>query len=606
MSNGPGLGPSPLVERLLAEQRQRWQRGDRVPVEAYLGRHPALRDNAEAVLHLVFNEVVLRERAGEAPGLGDYQLRFPHLAAELELQFAMDRALGADLLAPPTAVAGAQTPPGPRLPEPTGLPSVPGYEILAELGRGGMGVVYQAWQTSLGRLVALKMVLSGAHAGPEGLTRFRNEVEAVGRLQHPNIVQIHEVGAHDARPYFALEYVEGGSLERELAGTPQPPREAAGLVEILARAMAYAHQKGVVHRDLKPANILLSFIRRSQSGGHAPHAERRLKESVPKITDFGLAKVQVGARIATTKSGAILGTPSYMAPEQARGKGREIGPAADIYALGAILYELLTGRPPFKGGTLEETLLQVLSEDPVPPSRLRPGTPRDLETVALKCLEKEPVKRYPGALDLAEDLRRFLAGEPTAARPVGQAGRLWRWCRRRPAVACLLGLLAAVVVGALVGLTALWRRAETRRAETEVANAEALEYFGVARDAIDGYADRVKEDPQLRRPTCGPCARNSWRPSCPSTSGSPGGRARATPSGPNRRAPMTGSRKSRASLMTRRRRPNSSGRRSTSSSGSAPNTPTSRPTNTSWPSSATTWPRGTSTTRATRTWARAS
>ena len=234
---------------------------------------------------------------------------------------------------------------------------------------------------------------------------------------------------------------------------------------------------------------------------------------MPKITDFGLAKVLVGARSDTTKSGAILGTPSYMAPEQARGKGREIGPAADIYALGAILYELLTGRPPFKGGTLEETLLQVLSEDPVPPSRLRPGTPRDLETVALKCLEKEPVKRYPGALDLAEDLRRFLAGEPTAARPVGQAGRLWRWCRRRPAVACLLGLLAAVVVGALVGLTALWRRAETRRSRDR----------GRQRRGPRVLRRGPRRDRRLRRPRQGGPAAARGRPAAPAQ-GTPGDR----------------------------------------------------------------------------------
>jgi serine/threonine-protein kinase len=306
--------------------------------------------------------------------------------------------------------------------------SIRGYEILGELGRGGMGVVYRARQVSLKRIVALKMILSSAHAGPEERARFVSEAEAVARLQHPNIVQIHEIGEADGCPYFSLEFVDGGTLAHQLNGRPLPPREAAELVETLARAMHAVHQLGIIHRDLKPANVLLTA------------------DGTPKITDFGLAKAVEceasgtgpSALRALTQSGMILGTPSYMAPEQAEGKGRAIGPATDVYALGAILYEMLTGRPPFDGGTLLDTVMQVLSEEPLPPRRRHPGVPRDLETICLKCLAKEPRQRYASARDLADDLQRYLTGEPILARPQGKAGRLLRWASRQPALAATL------------------------------------------------------------------------------------------------------------------------------------------------------------------------
>jgi WD40 repeat protein/formylglycine-generating enzyme required for sulfatase activity/tetratricopeptide (TPR) repeat protein/tRNA A-37 threonylcarbamoyl transferase component Bud32 len=311
-------------------------------------------------------------------------------------------------------------------------PEVPGYEILGELGRGGMGVVYKARQTKLNRLVALKMVLAGHHAGPQELARFRAEAEAVARLQHHNVVQIFEVGEAHGHPFFSLEYCPRGSLHTNLHGTPLPPRKAAGLAEVLARALAAAHAAGVVHRDLKPANVLVA-------------ADGRLK-----VTDFGLAK-RLDDSVGQTASGAIMGTPSYMAPEQAEGKVKEVGPATDVYALGAVLYELLTGRPPFKAATPLDTMLQVLYEEPVRPGQLQPKTPPDLETICLKCLQKEPHKRYPSALALADDLRRFLKGDPVQARPVGRAERLWRWGRRNRTVAVLsaaavLLLLAMAVV----------------------------------------------------------------------------------------------------------------------------------------------------------------
>jgi serine/threonine protein kinase len=315
-------------------------------------------------------------------------------------------------------------------------PSVPGYEILAELGRGGMGVVYQARQTALDRNVALKMILAGAHAGTEERRRFQAEAEAAARLQHANIVQVYEVGEAGGLHYFSLEFCPGGSLADRLRGEPLPSRDAARLTETLARAVQAAHAAGIVHRDLKPANVLLGA------------------DGTPKISDFGLAK-RMDGQPGQTASGALVGTPSYMAPEQAGGRSKDVGPATDVYALGAILYELLTGRPPFRAANPLDTLLLVVSEEPVPPSRLQPGVARDLEAVALKCLEKDPARRYPTAHDLAEDLRRFGTGEPVRARPVSSLERGLRWARRHPAAAGLLAVsglaLLALAGGGVAG-----------------------------------------------------------------------------------------------------------------------------------------------------------
>jgi WD40 repeat protein len=320
----------------------------------------------------------------------------------------------------------------PGAPAPGDRVAVPGYEVLSELGRGGMGVVYRARQTKLGRVVALKMILSGAHAGADDLARFRTEAEAIARLLHPNIVQVYEVGEHDGLPYFSLEYCGGGTLERKLAGTPLPPAEAAALVETLAHAMQAAHERGVIHRDLKPANVLLA------------------EDGTPKITDFGLAKKL--DEQSQTATGAVMGTPSYMAPEQAGG-GKDLGPACDVYALGAILYECLTGRPPFKGPTPLDTIMQVVADEPVPPSRLNSQVPRDLETICLKCLRKGAGQRYATAALLADDLRRFRAGEPIAARPVGRWERAVKWAKRRPAAAALIAVVALAGAALLTGLT---------------------------------------------------------------------------------------------------------------------------------------------------------
>jgi tetratricopeptide (TPR) repeat protein len=331
--------------------------------------------------------------------------------------------------------------------------SIPGYVILGELGRGGMGVVYKARQVLLNRVVALKVLLAGVHAGAETLARFRTEAEAAARLQHPHIVPIHEVGEHDGRPYLVLECVDGGSLKQQLDGTPWPATRAARLAEILARAIHYAHQQGVIHRDLKPANVLLVRTDRPEAPPLGSGGEEGGRYE-PKVTDFGLAKKADSAAstpaTGATQSGAIVGTPSYMAPEQAEGRSKEIGLAVDVYALGAILYELLTGRPPFKAETALETLLQVREDEPVPPRRLQPKVPRDLETICLKCLQRNPCKRYATAQDLADDLRRFEEGQPIQARSVGMGERAVKWVKRRPGAAALVGLIALAVLALLI------------------------------------------------------------------------------------------------------------------------------------------------------------
>jgi serine/threonine-protein kinase len=331
---------------------------------------------------------------------------------------------------------------------------VAGYEILGVLGRGAMGVVYKARQRGLKRIVALKMISAAGHHGPADLARFRAEAVSVAELQHPHIVQIYEVGEDRGHPYFSLEYVEGDSLAKKIGGTPRPPQEAARLVRALADGMEYAHQRGIIHRDLKPANVLLTAA------------------GEPKVSDFGLVK-RLEDDAGQTQSGSILGTPSYMAPEQAEGKIKEIGPHSDIYALGGILYELLTGRPPFRAASILDTLQQVRTSEPIPPSQFQPKVPRDLETICLKCLQKDPTKRYDRAAALGEDLHRFLAGEPIRARPVSRAEWLWRWCRRNPRVAALGGAVLSLLVAWTLTSTLLYRlaRANERAALSHAASA---------------------------------------------------------------------------------------------------------------------------------------
>jgi hypothetical protein len=422
-----------LVEKLCSRFEAGWQRGKRPRLENYR------QDISETIWPVLFREllaleVTYRLRNGERPTAADYAARFPSLQTRIA-------SLLAELLAEGVADPGRTQPYVPEFPlaipvfsdsSTTPAPAIPGHEILGELGAGAMGVVYKARHLRLGRIVALKIIRPNSRMSAAEEARFRTEAEAIARLQHPHIVQIHEIGewrpqrGGAPQPYFALEFCAGGNWGKKLAGAPLPPAEAAAAVETLARAVQAAHDKHIIHRDLKPANVLID-------------ADGRLK-----ITDFGLAK-KLDDHVQTI-SGAVMGTPSYMAPEQAAGLTTRIGRPADVYALGAILYECLTGRPPFRGPSVAATLHQVIHDDPLPPSRLRPGTPRDLETICLKCLRKEPENRYPSAQELADDLGRFRRGEPIRARPVGRAERTLKWARRNRVAT---GLLGAAAVGAL-------------------------------------------------------------------------------------------------------------------------------------------------------------
>ena len=359
-----------------------------------------------------------------------------------------------------------------------------------------MGVVYKARQLKANREVALKMIRAVEHASMQERIRFQIEAEAVARLQHPNIVQLYEVGEIQGQPFFSLEFCSGGALDKHLKTWRPTPNEAAELVETLARAMDYAHLRGVVHRDLKPANVLLTFGRQSPANVTATLTGLScLKDATPKITDFGLAKRTDNAAGDVSQSGAIMGTPAYMAPEQAEGKVRDTGPSADVYALGALLYECLTQRPPFVGATTMDTLRQVLNDEPVPPSRLVPQIPSDLETICLKCLRKEPEQRYWDAEALADDLRRYLDGKPLQARPVGRTERFVKWVRRRPAVASLLSALVVLVVliGFLFVVDYGRRASEQQRARAEDSTREA--------DTQRSKAERLAEDFRVQKET---------------------------------------------------------------------------------------------------------
>jgi WD40 repeat protein/tRNA A-37 threonylcarbamoyl transferase component Bud32 len=408
---------------------------------------------------LLVLELHYRRCRGEQPTTQEYQTRFPDALALIDSLMAADsttdnsrqaEATGPHLHAPATAM----------------LPAIPGYEVLEELGHGGMGVVYRARQVKANRVVALKMILAGRHTALEARLRFQIEAEAVARLQHLHVVRLYEVGEQDGQPFFSLEFCPGGSLKRKWAGRPQPPWEAAALLQKLARAMAAAHAQGLVHRDLKPDNVLLG------------------DDGEPRISDFGLAR-RVDEAGEHTGTGQVMGTPAYMAPEQAEGRTKEAGPAADIYSLGVLLYEALTGRVPFRGETMRQTLEMVCTQKPARPRRLRPGIPRDLETICLKCLRKEPEQRYATARELADDLGRFLDGRPIRARRTGWAERAVKWVRRRPGLA---GLWTAVLLVAAVGLAAFaWQFRETRNEAwlKGQANDQLEEKVGELNDEVD-------------------------------------------------------------------------------------------------------------------------
>ncbi|HKS37138.1 MAG TPA: serine/threonine-protein kinase, partial [Verrucomicrobiae bacterium] len=354
------------------------------------------------------------------------------------------------------------------------------YELLEEVARGGMGIVYRARQRSLNRMVAIKMILAGEFASSEFVRRFRHEAAAAASLQHAHIVAIHEVGEASGQHYFSMDLVEGRNLAELVRDQVLPARRAATYVKTIAEAVHFAHEKGILHRDLKPSNILIDTF------------------DQPRITDFGLAK-EFRSGAEPTQSGQALGSPPYMPPEQAVGKHAVASPASDIYSLGAILYHLLTGRPPFQGETLHQVLLQVQGTEPIAPRRLNPGVPEDLQTICLKCLEKDPTRRYPTARDLADELGRFLRDEPIAARPIGAVDRVWRWCRRRPAVAALsASVLLLLLVVAFGSSFAVWRVDRARQAEhaanrdlrqtVNLLELERAEDFFDAHDAAFGVA----------------------------------------------------------------------------------------------------------------------
>jgi len=318
------------------------------------------------------------------------------------------------------------------------------YELLEETARGGMGVVYKARQVSLDRTVAVKMILAGEFATPEFVQRFRIEAAAAAVLHHPNIVAIHEVGVHAGQHYFSMDFVDGPSLAALVGHVPLPAKRAAQYVNHIAEAIHYAHEQGILHRDLKPSNVLIDA------------------NDQPCITDFGLAKRLEGGT-SLMLSGQMVGSPNFMPPEQATAKHGKVGRYSDVYGLGGILYHLLTARPPFQADSLEVVVNQVLTVEPISPRMLNPTVPRDLETICLKCLEKEPVRRYATAQALADELDRFLNGQPVLVRPIGRAGKAWRWCRRQPVQASLIGALALVLMLGMIGIAWQWRRAEQER-----------------------------------------------------------------------------------------------------------------------------------------------
>ena len=411
------------LNQIIAEYLEAAEAGRAPDRQELLDRHPDLADELRSFFtdHDRMKELAGPERpVGQVPAPGE------PVAGGPTLPFSDTESADAATLPPQDAkVMSADEAPAPG----TRVRYFGDYELLEEIARGGMGVVYKARQMSLNRIVALKMILAGQLAGEEDVKRFHAEAEAAANLDHPGIVPIFEVGEHEGQHYFSMGYVEGSSLSAKVSDGPLPPKEAAEYTCKVAEAVAYAHGQGVIHRDLKPANVLLD------------------REDQPRVTDFGLAK-RVEGESDLTATGQILGTPGYMPPEQASGKLDQIKETSDVYALGAILYTLLTGRPPFQADNPLDTLMQVLEQEPVSPRQLNPKVPRDLETIALKCLEKDARRRYGSAQEMAHELRRFLNGEPIVARPISRTERAWRWCKRNPIVATLS---AAVIVSVLAG-----------------------------------------------------------------------------------------------------------------------------------------------------------
>jgi WD40 repeat protein/serine/threonine protein kinase len=495
------------------DQIESWRKGTRTTAEAYFQTHPELRGDPRA-FSLVLSELRLSRDAGHATSLDDLGRRFPEFHSQIGLLQTEQKANGngaawaAEPLGPtrpleatPTVrlLSGWLTTPSDgdraaqwrlepvqkekekeRAPsEPPRVERVGPFHIQRTLAYGGMGVVYQALDTRLNRPVALKMVLSGQHAESQALARFRGEALAVARLQHPNIVQIHEVSEHEGLPYIALEFVEGCNLQQYINGKPMAPERAAELTRILASTVEFAHQRGIIHRDIKPGNILIAA------------------DGTPKVTDFGLAKLGQAAD-THSRPGEVVGTPNYMAPEQANGHPDGVGPATDVYALGAVLYEMLTGVPPFHGCSPLETLLRLRLVEPVHPRQLVPRVPRDLETICLKCLRKDRHERYASAAALAEDLERWLQRKPIQARPVSLAERLWKWARRHPVGAAVGSSLLLLMLLGYGMLFDQWRAAVGAREDVDrhnqslrQAREKQWEALGQAKSALESHARTI-------------------------------------------------------------------------------------------------------------------
>ena len=480
---------------------------------------------------LIGEEYWVRQLWGDRPSHAEYLAHYPQhgeslatrlsqLDAELERQFGQNarrpsndgtlaisqpyplRDNDEDISACETPISVNSTDTNPHGGQIGPTPVVPGFEILSLLDRGGMAVVYTARQLNLNRVVALKVIRGGEHASPKELDRFRAEVEAVASLRHPNVVQVYEAGQWNGMPYCAMELVSGGSLARKLGGLPLHADAAARLTSKVARALQVAHEAGIVHRDLKPANVLLEPTHRLD-GIELSMEKRSRQRFEPKIADFGLAKRR-GDSTFQTATGELLGTPSYMAPEQAIGSHAAIGPHTDVYALGILLYEMLTGRPPFLATTSLETLRQVVREEPVSPRRLQPDAPRDLETICLKCLEKNPTRRYPSAALLADDIERFLAGHPIVARRAGTIERAAKWSRRNPAWAVAISVAAVAALGILAAtarhnrlLLAEVTRANASSAEAKRQRSQTLANFNKTQETLLGILTRLWQESQL-------------------------------------------------------------------------------------------------------------
>jgi tRNA A-37 threonylcarbamoyl transferase component Bud32/tetratricopeptide (TPR) repeat protein len=429
------------LDAALSHQREDWLKGIRTPIADRLRAYPALCADSTKAAELIYHEFLLRRDAGETPEWDGLLRQFPEYAVHLRLFREADEIVeGAIGLSGRSAT------------------QLGGYELLEEVGRGGMGVVYRAREHNLERIVAIKRIRGGALADDDAIQRFLKEARAVSRLNHPNIVHVYCVGNHKGEPFIALEFVEGSTLGERIGGTPLAPRLAGTIAAAVARAIQHAHEHGIIHRDLKPANILLSGAPDGLS---------------PKVTDFGAAKELENA--TDREHTHFLGTPSYMAPEQVEPKWGAISQPTDVYGIGALLYEALTGRPPFRADSIGETLRQVIETEPVSPRLLNPAVPRDLETVCLKCLQKEPERRYDSSAALAEDLERFLAGQPIHARPFGPVARGWMWCRRKPGTASLVAVLLLALLGGIGGIIDQWRKAEVARRGALASDVEAQE-----------------------------------------------------------------------------------------------------------------------------------